>query len=67
MKELHLIGAIAYKYDEFGKCIDMIASKEIEVLKFITKEIGLDGVEDAYKDLLSGTSNEIKILVDPHK
>ena len=67
MKELHLIGAIAYKYDEFGKCIEMIANKEIEVLKFITKEIGLEGVEDAYKDLLSGTSNEIKILVDPHK
>ena len=24
-------------------------------------------VEDAYKDLTSGNSNEIKILVDPHK
>ena len=67
MKELHVIGAIAYKFDEFGKCIQMIANKEIEVLKFVTKEIGLNEVEDAYKDLTSGNSNEIKILVDPHK
>ncbi len=67
MKEAHLIGAIAYKKEEFAKCIDMIANKEIDVLKFVTKRIGLNDVQDAYEDLTSGSSNEIKIMVDPHK
>lgn len=67
MKEAHLIGAIAYTKEEFAKCIDMIANKEIDVLKFVTKRIGLDDVQNAYEDLTSGSSNEIKIMVDPNK
>lgn len=67
MKEITVIGAIAYKKEEFAKCIDMIANKEIDVKKFISKEISLEEVQDAYEELYSGTSKSIKILVDPNK
>lgn len=67
MKEITVIGAIAYKKDEFAKCIDMIASKEIDVLKFVSKTIKLEEVQDAYEELTSGNTESIKILVDPNK
>lgn len=67
MKEVTLNGAIAYTKEEFAKCISMIANKEIEVTKFISKKISLEEVQDAYEELTSGNSSSIKILVDPHK
>ncbi len=67
MKEITVIGAIAYKKEEFAKCIDMIANKEIEVDKFISKIVTLEDVQSCYEELTSGTSNSIKILVDPNK
>ncbi len=67
MKEITLVGAIAYKKDEFAKCINMIANKEIDVLKFVSKTITLEEVQEAYEELSSGESNAIKILVDPKK
>lgn len=67
MKEITAIGAIAYTKDEFAKCISMIANKEIDVDKFISKTITLEEVQSAYEELYSGTSSSIKILVDPNK
>ena len=67
MKELTIIGAIAYTKEEFGKCIDMIANKEIEVLKFVSKTVSLEEVQSAYEELTSGKSDAIKILVDPNR
>ncbi len=67
MKELTIIGAIAYTKEEFGKCIDMIANKEIDVLKFVSKTVSLEEVQSAYEELTSGKSDAIKILVDPNR
>ncbi len=67
MQEITLKGAIAYTKEEFAKCIDMIANKEIDVTKFISKKITLEEVQSAYEELTSGTSSSIKILVDPNK
>ncbi len=67
MKEVTVIGAIAYKKDEFAKCISMIANKEIDVLKFVSKIVTLEDVQACYEELTSGVSNSIKILVDPNK
>ncbi len=67
MKEITVIGAIAYKKEEFAKCISMIANKEIEVTRFISKIVTLEDVQECYEELTSGTSNSIKILVDPNK
>lgn len=67
LKEVTAIGAIAYTKEEFKKCISMIANKEIEVLKFVNKEVTLEEVQTAYEELTNGTTSTIKILVDPNK
>ncbi len=67
MSEIILQGAIAYTKEEFQTCIDLIANKQIDVMKFVSKIISLDEVQDAYVELTSGTSDSIKILVDPKK
>lgn len=67
MRELTVKGAIAYTKEEFAKCIRMIANKEIDVLKFVSKVVSLDEVQASYEELTSGESSAIKILVDPNK
>lgn len=67
MKEIKTIGAIAYTKEEFAKCISMIANKEIDVLKFVSKTVSLEEVQASYEELTSGDSSCIKILVDPNK
>ncbi len=67
MHELKVLGAIAYTKEEFRTCIELMANKRINMLKFLSKEIGLEDVQSAYQELTSGTSDSIKILVDPNK
>lgn len=67
MKELVLQGAIAYTYEEFKSCIDLIASNKLNVMKFVDDVVPLDGVQKAYERLTSGTDSAVKILVDPRK
>lgn len=66
-RELTVKGAIAYTKEEFKNCIDLIANKEIDVLKFVSDTVTLDEVQKAYERLTSGTDDAIKILVDPNK
>lgn len=67
MHELTMQGAIAYTKEEFATVINLIANKQIEVLKFVDKRITLDEVQAGYEELTSGESSTIKILVDPNK
>lgn len=67
MHELTLKGAIAYTKEEFKTCIDLMASKKIDVLKFLDSVVGLDEVQSSYEKLTSGDSSAIKIIVDPNK
>ena len=66
LKELTLKGAIAYTKSEFVSCIDLINNKDIDVTKFIDSTVSLDGVQNAYERLTSGTDKAVKILVDPN-
>ncbi len=67
MHELSVYGAIAYTKEEFATVIDLIADKQIDVLKFVDKRITLNEVQAAYEELTSGTSSTVKILVDPNQ
>ena len=67
MHELTIKGAIAYTKEEFRTCIELMSTRKINMLKFLDGEVGLDGVQNAYETLTSGTSDAIKILVDPNK
>lgn len=66
MKELVVQGAIAYTYNEFNACIDLIANKKIDVIKFVDDIIPLEDTQKAYERLTSGTDAAVKILVDPN-
>ena len=67
MKELVVQGAIAYTYNEFKSCIDLISRKRVDVLKFVDDIVPLERVQEAYERLTSGTDAAVKILVDPSK
>lgn len=67
MRELTIQGSIAYTKEEFQTCIDLMAGKKIEVLKFVDDIVGLDGIQKAYERLTSGNDDAVKILVDPNK
>ena len=64
---LLLKGAIGYTKDEFQTCIDLIADKKIDILKFVDDIVGLEEVQKSYERLTSGTDDAVKILVDPNK
>ena len=64
-KELVLLGAIAYTEEEFRQCIDLMAERKIDTLKFVDDIVGLNGVQHAFERLTSGDDNAIKILIDP--
>ena len=65
MKEAELQGAIAYTEQEFETCIDLIAKKKIDVEKYNDQKIPLEKLQDAFVDLTSGTTTNIKIVVKP--
>ena len=67
MRELDVQGAIAYTREEFQTCIDLMASKQIDVLKFVDDIVGLEQVQASYERLTSGTDDAVKILVDPNR
>lgn len=67
MKELTILGAIGYTYEEFNKCIELIANKKIDVMKFVSDIVPLEDTQKSYERLTSGTDAAIKIIVDPNK
>lgn len=67
MKELTMIGAIAYTKKEFETCLDLMSNRQIDVLKFVSDVVGLEDTQKAFETLTSGTSDVIKILVDSNK
>ncbi len=67
MHEITVQGAIAYTKEEFTNCLELIAKKEIDVMKFVDDVVNLEGVQNAYERLTSGNDSAVKILVDPNK
>ena len=67
LHELTIKGSIAYTENEFKTCVDLIANKRIDVMKFVDKVVSLDEVQSAFEELTSGVSPSVKILIDPKK
>lgn len=66
LNEVTVQGAIGYTKDEFVTCVELIANKQIDVMKFADGIIPLEEVQAAYERLTSGTDDAVKILVDPN-
>ena len=67
MSELTVKGAIAYTKEEFATCLDLIATKQIDVMPFVDDIVSYDEVEKAYLRLTSGKDGAVKILINPNK
>lgn len=67
MREIDVQGAIGYTKEEFETCINLVAEKKIDVMRFVSKIVGLKKVQASFEELTSPKCNSIKILVDPKK
>ena len=65
--EITMIGAIAYTKNEFKTCLELMANKQIDVKKFLSKVVPLKDTDASFAELISGKSDSIKIIVDPGK
>lgn len=65
MHEMKMQGAIAYTYDEFQTCLDLISNKQLNVLKFLDDIVPLEKVQSSFERLTNGTDSAVKIIVDP--
>ena len=65
VKEISVTSSLAYLHEEFEMSMGMIADGRVVVEPLHTATVGLDELEAALVDLASGTSQQIKVLVDP--
>ena len=65
MKEVKMLGAIAYTELEFEDVIRLISEKVIDVEKYIDARVGLDKAQESFERLTSGNDDAIKIVFKP--
>ena len=65
MREVKMLGAIAYTAMEFDTCLNLIANKKLNVTKYIDDLVSLDEVQESFERLTSGKDSAIKIIVKP--
>lgn len=65
LKEISLQGAIAYTKEEFITTMDLISKNKIDVSKFVSETISLEKVQEAFIELTNGSSEKIKVLINP--
>jgi (R,R)-butanediol dehydrogenase/meso-butanediol dehydrogenase/diacetyl reductase len=64
LKEVDVSFAVYYRGSEFAAAADLLASGAVDAGAYVSRRVGLDGVDDAFETLLSPNS-ERKILVTP--
>lgn len=65
MRELTLKGDIAYTRREFDDCLELIATKKLDVNKYISAIVGLEEGQASFERLTSGKDKAIKIILRP--
>lgn len=66
LREHNFVGDIGYTIPEFEHTMDMISSNVLEAKRFVEDAtIGLDDVQAAFERLASGSTAEVKILIQP--
>lgn len=65
MREVKMLGAIAYTAMEFDTCLKLIAEKKLNVTKYIDDLVPLERVQESFERLTSGKDSAIKIVIKP--
>ena len=66
VKEISVTSSLAYLHEEFEMAMGMIADGRVAVEPMHTSTVGLAGFAGALADLASGTSDQMKVLVNPN-
>ena len=64
-KEINVSASLGYTHEEFEMAMSYVANSEINLDAIHTGTVPLKDIDKAFSDLSSGTSGELKILVDP--
>jgi (R,R)-butanediol dehydrogenase/meso-butanediol dehydrogenase/diacetyl reductase len=67
VKEVVVTASLAYFHEEFEMCMQMLADGRVRLEPLHSSTVGLGGLDRALADLASGTSTQIKVLVDPNR
>ncbi|MCL8250567.1 zinc-binding dehydrogenase [Aeromicrobium fastidiosum] len=65
VRELTVIGSLAYTHDDFVGAMRSIADGSVQVDSLHTDTIGLDGLAAMMDELDSGRTSQAKVLLDP--
>ncbi|ASR37656.1 alcohol dehydrogenase [Prauserella marina] len=66
-RQLTVVASLAYTHDDFVGAMAAIANGAVDVDALHSRTIGLDGLAGVLEELGSGTSTDIKVLVDPSR
>jgi threonine dehydrogenase-like Zn-dependent dehydrogenase len=64
VKQLNIKYAYYYDPQEYATCLEALASGDIPWRELVTGKVGIDGVPDAFKELM-GSSSHIKVIIEP--
>ena len=64
-KEINVSASLGYTHEEFEMSMSYVADSKINLDAIHTGTVSLEDIDKAFSDLSSGTSGELKILVDP--
>lgn len=64
-KEIRLVGACAFTLDDVRAAMSQVAEGRVDVLRQVTRTVGLSELAQALDDLSAARTDDIKILVDP--
>lgn len=64
-KEIRTTASLAYVHDEFETTMGMMADGRVRAAPLHSSTVGLAVLGDAFADLASGRTGQIKVLVDP--
>jgi len=64
-RELNIVGSIAYTSEEFDDCMALIEKGKIDLEKYASVPIKLEGAQEAFEKLSSGVNQDVKILIKP--
>lgn len=65
MREVTIQGAIAYTPSEFDICLNLIASKKLNVTKYVDDLVPLEAAQESFERLTSGKDSAVKIIFKP--
>ena len=64
-KEISVFASLGYKHEEFEMSMSYVADGKVDLDAIHTGSIPLTEIEQAFSELSSGTSGQLKVLVDP--